>query len=83
MYFKQLQNSHSKQITDTHKNFYNNLLGIFVDPVAGDEVTFKEMRPPFFHLGLAFTIQSTLLFFQQIFLIRCCRLITMYNRVAH
>ena len=65
------------------KTFCNNLLGIFVHPVAGDEVTFKQMRPPLFHLGFALTTQSTLLFLQQIFLIRCCCLIPAYDGVTH
>ena len=65
------------------KTFCYNLLGIFVHPVAGDEVTFKQMRPPLFHLGFALTTQSTLLFLQQIFLIRCCCLIPAYDGVTH
>jgi len=65
------------------KNVHGNVLGIFVDPVAGDEVAFKQMRPPVFHLRFALTTQSTLLFLQQIFLVCRCRLIPTHNGVAH
>ena len=65
------------------KNFRSNVLGIFVNPVTGDEVTFKQTRLPLLHLGLTFTTQSALFFLQQIFLVRCGCLIRVHNGVAH
>jgi len=53
-------------------NLCSHLLGILVNPVASDEIAFKQMWPPVLHLSLALTIQSALFFLQQTLLI-CCR----------
>ena len=59
------------------------LLSIFVNPFAGDVVSFKQSWNPLDHFHFALTSQLSLFFLEQELLLRCCMLVRTHDGIAY